>query len=227
MKSVAIIPAYNEEKRVYQAISDAASFVDEVVVVDDCSHDATYDKAIEAGAHVLRHIVNRGQGAALQTGTDFAVEKLRADIIVHFDADGQMQGKDIPALVASLKSDTADIVLGSRFLSVKPKDMPRSRFLTLQAALAFTRFVSGLNISDPHCGFRALSSKAAVLARFTQDRMAHASQIHDLIKSNKLRHQSVPVEIRYTDETLAKGMSFFNGFDVLRDYFSHRFFDSV
>ncbi len=227
MKTVAVIPAYNEEKRVFQAISDAFLFVDDVVVVDDCSRDATGERAQAGGAHVLRHIVNRGQGAALQTGTDYALSKLSADIVVHFDADGQMQGKDIKRLVTPILDGTADIVLGSRFMGTDAENMPASRRATLKAALALTRLLSGLAISDPHCGFRALSASAARVARFRQDRMAHASEMHDLIKSKKLRHAHVPVEIRYSEETLAKGMTFVDGFAVLREYFKDRFFDTL
>ena len=76
MKTVAIIPAYNEEARIEAAVRDAARFVDAVVVVDDCSRDRTFGRAFAAGAYVLRHILNRGQGASLQTGTDYAIEKL-------------------------------------------------------------------------------------------------------------------------------------------------------
>lgn len=227
MKTVVIIPAFNEETRIRAAILDAAMYADDVVVVDDCSHDETARVAFEAGAHVLQHVLNRGQGAALQTGTDYALQTLHADILVHFDADGQMQGADIPSLMAPIIADTADIVLGSRFLGKDAIDMPRARFLTLKAALAFTRLVSGLNISDPHCGMRALSRTFATQARFYQDRMAHASEVHDQIKMTKARHTSVPVSIRYTQESLQKGMTFRGGFTVLKDYFKHRFFGAL
>ena len=223
MKVVAVIPAYNEGSRIREAVRDARQYVDAVVVVDDCSRDETGVTAFEEGAYTLRHVVNRGQGAALQTGADFAVANLQADVVVHFDGDGQMQGADIPAMVAQLAEQGVDVVLGSRFLG-KESDMPMTRRVTLKAALVFTRVVSGISISDPHCGFRVLSRRACGAIRFRQDRMAHASEVHDLIKSHKLAYASFPVSIRYTQETLKKGMSFWNGFTVLKDYFKHKFF---
>ncbi len=223
MKIVAVIPAYNEEKRIATTIADVVKFCDVVVVVDDCSKDDTGEIARLAGAHVLRHIINRGQGAALQTGTNYVLEVLQADAIVHFDADGQMLGKDIPGMVSSLK-DGIDVVLGSRFMG-KESNMPATRRLTLKIALMFTRFVSGIAITDPHCGFRVLSERAARSIHLSQDRMAHASEILDLIKSNHLKFVGYPVEIRYTVETLKKGMTFWSGFIVLKDYFKHKFFD--
>ena len=104
MRIVAIIPAYNEEARIMAAVADAASYVDAVVVVDDCSADKTGECALTAGAYVLRHVINRGQGAALQTATDFALQNLAADVIVHFDADGQMLGSEIAMMVAPVVS---------------------------------------------------------------------------------------------------------------------------
>jgi glycosyltransferase involved in cell wall biosynthesis len=227
MKTVAIIPAYNEESRVFAAITDAASHVDAVVVVDDCSRDKTGEQAMRAGAHVLRHVINRGQGAALQTGTDYAIYMLDADCIVHFDADGQMRGEDIPKMILPIENEVADVVLGSRFMGIESENMPRSRKLTLKAALLFTRTVSGIRISDPHCGLRAFSRDAAAYMQFKQDRMAHASEVHDLIKSYDLNYVSKAVAIRYTEETLEKGMSFFDGFKVLKDYFTAKFFDTL
>src|SRR3990167_5881546 len=99
MKVVALIPAYNEATRVAEAVHAVTKFVDSVVVVDDGSKDATASVAQEAGAHVLRHFINRGQGAALQTATEYALKILEADIVVHFDADGQLDAREIPLMI--------------------------------------------------------------------------------------------------------------------------------
>lgn len=227
MKSVAVIPAYNEEKRVAAAIMDAARFVDAVVVVDDCSKDQTGEVAYSSGAYVLKHIINRGQGASLQTGTEFALEVLEADIIVHFDADGQMSGEDIPSMMSPILFGDADVVLGSRFLGKASQNMPLLRRILLRGGLWFTAIVSGIRVTDTHNGFRALSRHAAQQMKLTIDRMAHASEILDLIKVKRLRYVERPVTIRYTKETLAKGQSFFDGFIVLKDFFKSRFFDEL
>lgn len=222
MKIVAVIPAYNEEERIDAAVRDAARFVDAVVVVDDCSRDRTFGRAFAAGAHVLRHILNRGQGASLQTGSDYAIEKLAADIIVHFDADGQMRGEEIPMMTEPIKSGEADVVLGSRFLGARA-NMPFTRRVTLFGGLLFTRIVSGITTTDTHNGFRALSRDAAKKVRITLDRMAHASEILDLLQIHKLRYVERPVTIRYSDETLRKGQSSLGAFVIVKDFIEKRF----
>ncbi len=222
---VAVIPAYNEEARVGASVEDARRFVDHVVVVDDCSVDGTADVASDAGAHVLRHAVNRGQGASLQTGMRYALDALGADVVVHFDADGQMRGEEIESVVAPVLAGDADIALGSRFLNKQAENIPFVRkWLTVKPAIVLTALISGMNLTDTHNGFRALSRTASRKIVINLDRMAHASEIIDQIKVHKLRFKEVPVTIRYTEESLRKGQSFFSGFVVLIDLAKHRFF---
>lgn len=220
--TVAVIPAYNEEKRVAQAVADALSACDAVVVVDDCSGDHTAQAAYAAGAYVLRHVINRGQGAAIQTATDFAVRNLGADIVVHFDADGQMSAADIPHMIEPIISDEADVVLGSRFLEKEVKDMPISRRVMHVGARAFTLFMSGMRLTDTHNGFRALSKDAAKKLRISLDRFAHASEILDLIAARRLRMVERPVSITYTAETLKKGQFRGGVWSVVKDVIKKR-----
>ncbi|MDP2631809.1 MAG: glycosyltransferase family 2 protein [Candidatus Uhrbacteria bacterium] len=222
MRIVAVIPAYNEENRVHAAVADVARFVDAVIVIDDGSSDNTVSEAEKAGAYVLIHPVNRGQGAAIQTGTDYALDVLDADIIVHFDADGQMSGEDIKSIIQPIIEGSADVVLGSRFLGLK-SNMPFGRLITNRLSWLFTLLVSGIKVTDAHNGFRAFGRHAAEEIRITLNRMAHASEILDQIKVRKLRYVERPVSIKYSSETLAKGQSFFNGFTVLKDYFKAKF----
>lgn len=226
MRTIAIIPAFNEESRIAAAVRDASSFVDGVVVVDDCSRDNTANAARAAGATVLRHAINRGQGAALQTATEFALRRLGAEIVVHFDADGQMQGSDIPAMVEPIRSGAADVVLGSRFLG-KAVDMPASRRVVNRLAQWFTVAISGIRLTDTHCGFRALSRRAAQEMTITLDRMAHASQIQDLVIVKKLRYVERPVTIVYSAETLAKSESSMRAFGIVKDILKDKFFSRV
>lgn len=223
MRTVAIIPAYNEATRIANAIADALPHVTQVVVVDDCSHDDTAEVAQLSGATVLRHVINRGQGAALQTGTVFALKVLRADIIVHFDADGQMTGAEIPTLVAPLLTAEAEVVLGSRFLGKQAENMPWFRRLMLRAATFFTIGFSGIRVTDTHNGFRALSRKAAEELVITLDRMAHASEILDLIIAKELRYVERPVTIRYSVASLAKGQSTLRAMGSVKDMVRKRF----
>ena len=123
MKVIGIMPAYHEQARIVETIRAALPFLDRLIVVDDGSADGTADAASLPGVIVLRHRMNRGQGAALRTGT-LAALKLGADILVHLDADGQHDPADIPRLTEPIKSGEADVVFGSRFLEFSPVGMP-------------------------------------------------------------------------------------------------------
>lgn len=226
MRVVALIPAYNEEHRIAAAVRDARSFVDAVVVVDDCSSDATGEAARRAGATVLTHVMNRGQGAALQTATEYALDALGADVVVHFDADGQMAGREIPSMVEPIARDEADVVLGSRFLG-RETNMPFTRRIANRLARLFTLLVSGVALTDTHNGFRALSRHAAEEMTITIDRMAHASQLIDLVAVKRLRAVERPVTITYTAETLAKSPSSLRAFGIVKDILKDKFFTRV
>lgn len=225
MKVVAVIPAYNKGKVLTEAaIADAARFVDHVVVIDDGSVDDTRDIGSSERVTVLRHVVNRGQGAALQTGMDFAIAQLQADTIVHFDADGQMRGDEIPMMVQAIVDGEADVVLGSRFLGTPAKDMPALRTMLVRLGALFTMVLSGIRVTDTHNGFRALSRHAATSMRISIDRMAHASEILDLIKTKRLRYVERPVTISYSAETLHRGQSTLHAVLTVKDIIKKKIF---
>jgi len=186
-----------------------------VVVVDDGSRDGTAARALVAGASVLKHPINLGQGAALQTGIDYALRH-GARSLVTFDADGQMNPDDIPAMVAAL--DDADIALGSRFLG-KVEGASGSRMALLKGAVMMSNQLSGLKLTDAHCGFRAFRAEIAPKLRIMQDRMAHASELLRKIKTSGVRVVEVPVTIRYTEHSMRKGQHGFQAVRILFDYF--------
>ncbi len=208
-----VIAAYNESARLGNTLAELAPHAKNVVVVDDGSRDDTAAVARAAGVWVLRHPINRGQGAALQTGIRFALLQ-GAEYVVTFDADGQHDPADLPALLAPVIEGRADAALGSRFLG-RTVGMPTSRRLVLKAAVIFTRVVSQVKVTDAHNGFRALSRAAAEGIRIRQDRMAHASEILDEVRRLNLRYVEVPVTIRYTAATLAKGQSSWNSVRIV------------
>jgi glycosyltransferase involved in cell wall biosynthesis len=183
-----------------------------VVVVDDGSSDATLEAALGFPVWVLRHPINCGQGAALRTGIGFAVER-GAAVVVTFDADGQHDAGEIPRMVAPIAEGRADAVLGSRFLG-QLVGIPWTRRLVLLGGVLFTRIFSGVRVTDTHNGFRAFSRSAAEQIRFAQDRMAHASEIIDQLRVLQLKFCEVPVTIRYTEATLAKGQSSWNAIKI-------------
>jgi len=215
MKSAYIvIAAYNEGNRISAVIRDLKKAGQRnIVVVDDCSRDNTFESAKKAGAIVLRHILNRGQGAALRTGIEYSLEK-GADYIVTFDADGQHRTEDLNAMMAPVINGEVDITVGSRFL--EKTEVPLARKILLKGSVFIIWLFYGIKMTDAHNGFRVLSRKAAEKIEITQDRMAHASEIIGEIKRKKLRYKEVPVVIRYSEETLRKGHgNIFQAFKVL------------
>jgi glycosyltransferase involved in cell wall biosynthesis len=216
-----VMAAYNEGRRLDATLTGLCRQQTNVVVVDDGSRDDTAAVALRYPVWLLRHVVNCGQGAALQTGIDFALGQ-GAGVIVTFDADGQHDPADIPALTEPVLTGQADAALGSRFLG-RAVGLPWSRWLLLKLAVVFTRVFSGIRVSDTHNGFRALSRSAAERVRITHDRMAHASEILDQIKQHGLRFVEVPVRITYSRETLAKGQSSWNALKIAGQLFLGRF----
>jgi glycosyltransferase involved in cell wall biosynthesis len=108
-----IVPAFNEREVILSTLQELIRAHYSVVVVDDGSTDGTAAQIADLPIYLLRHAINLGQGAALQTGMTFALKE-GAEIIVHFDADGQHQIEDIETLIEPLRKGEADIVLGSR-----------------------------------------------------------------------------------------------------------------
>jgi glycosyltransferase involved in cell wall biosynthesis len=174
-----------------------------VVVVDDGSADDTAEAALRYPVWVLRHVVNLGQGAALQTGITFALRQ-GAEYVATFDADGQHEPADLPAMLAALRESGADYALGSRFLG-RADGIPLGRKLMLKAAVWFTRLMSRISISDTHNGIRMMTRRGAERIRITMNRMEHASEILDQIARSGLKYVELPVTIRYTETSLAKG----------------------
>jgi len=215
-KLFVVIAAYNEAEVIGRVVGELRAVYPNVVVVDDGSRDETSARAREAGASVLRHVLNRGQGAALQTGISYAL-RMGAELIVTFDADGQHRVEDIAALAAPIAAGEVDICLGSRFLGDRDA-VPFGRRLLLLGAVWFMRVTSGLKLSDAHNGLRAFSRRAAEALDIQLDRMAHASEIIDQIRASELPYREVAVRIRYTDYSLAKGQRSSAALRVAWDY---------
>lgn len=215
-----VVPAYNEGACLGKVLAELHAVYPNVVVVDDGSTDDTFEVARRGAGHVLRHVVNRGQGAALQTGIDFSLRR-GAEYIVTFDADGQHRVEDIQALIGPIHRGECDIALGSRFLG-RTIDMPRGRRLMLKLGVRFTRLVSRVRLTDAHNGLRGFSRRAAKRLEITLDRMAHASELIDLVRQSGLPFREVPVQIRYTEYSMAKGQSLRGAFKILIHYLSGR-----
>jgi glycosyltransferase involved in cell wall biosynthesis len=215
-----IVPAYNEARAIAGVISELEREDYRVVVVDDGSSDSTGKIAAECGAMVLSHPINLGQGAALQTGLEFALSR-GAEFLVTFDADGQHRAADIATLLAALQTCDADFALGSRFLG-GAVNMPPARRLLLRAATMFTRLTTGLALTDAHNGLRAMTRRGAQHIGLRQNRMAHASEIVAQIAASGLALVEVPVTIEYSRYSLAKGQRSGDLLLILIDLFARR-----
>jgi glycosyltransferase involved in cell wall biosynthesis len=210
-----VIPAFNEGTVIGDVVRQLRTHYRNVAVVDDCSDDNTSAAALSAGAIRLRHPVNLGQGAALQTGITYALAQ-GADYIVTFDADGQHRVEDIEALLDTQTRTNADVVVGSRFLG-GTENMPLLRRLVLKLAVVFTRVTSGVKLTDVHNGLRLFTRHAAERIHITQDRMAHASEITEQIHGLGLSVVEAPVTIVYTEYSLRKGQKLSNAINIVAD----------
>jgi polyprenyl-phospho-N-acetylgalactosaminyl synthase len=215
-----VIAAFNEGQVIADVIAGLRRTPHRIVVVDDGSADGTAECAQTAGAIVVRHSINLGQGAALQTGIEFALAN-GADVIVTFDADGQHRPADIAVMLEALRKNRADFALGSRFLGTELQ-VPALRRLVLRAATWFTRVTTGLQVSDAHNGLRAMTRRGAGVIRLRQNRMAHASEILDQIATSGLNYVEVPVTIDYSRYSMAKGQKSSELVTILLDLFARR-----
>jgi glycosyltransferase involved in cell wall biosynthesis len=211
-----VIPLYNEAEVIGDVIRNALPTFPNIVCVDDGSSDDSITAAREAGAKVLRHAVNLGQGAALQTGIEYAREQPGAKYLVTFDADGQHRVEDAVAMIELAEREDVAIVFGSRFLDSRTKPGLVKR-LVLRLAVAFTNLSTGLKLTDAHNGLRVLRIDAAREVHLRHDRMAHASEIVDQLGKSGLPWREAPVHILYTDYSRAKGQSVWNSVNILVD----------
>ncbi len=229
-RHLVLIPSYDTGERLFPTVREARACWTPVWVVIDGSTDGTGERLErlaldDPGLRVLRLPENRGKGAAVLHGARAALAEGFTHALT-MDADGQHRASDLGALVAAVDAG-ADVAFGNRFLG--GSEVPPARALLLRAAGVFERAVTGLPLTDAHNGFRAFGRRALSRVAIRQNRMAHATeiraQIARAVRRERLRIVEVPVSIRYTAETLAKGQRATGAFDVLRDLFQHYLFE--
>lgn len=196
-KIFCIIPAFNEEEKIAKVIKDVFPFFDKIIIVDDGSFDNTYKEAKKSGVVVLRHLINRGQGAALETGNQYAL-KNGVDFVVHFDADGQFLSDEINDVLEPLKDDKYDIVFGSRFLG-KKNNMPFFKKNILFPVARLINLFLGVKTTDPQSGFRAMNRKALEKIKIKNDGSAHCSEILSKAFKFKLKIKEIPITVLYDE----------------------------
>jgi len=220
-----IIPVYNETLLLRDIVTQLlVQSYSNIVIIDDGSTLNIREIVTTLPVIYIRHAVNLGQGAALQTGFEY-VKKLNFDAVVTFDGDGQHSVDDIASLLYYIDDGSADISLGSRFLGNNKNQVPFVRSVILQIARHINLIFSGLLLSDAHNGLRALNKKAVDLIHFSENRMAHASEILFQIKKNHLRFKEVPMDIKYDPTSPKKGQSSIDSVKILFDLVLHKLFE--
>lgn len=211
-----LVPVYNEAASVTAVVTDLKTQFEHVVCVDDGSSDGSADLARAAGATVLRHPINLGQGAALQTGFDHVAGLPGVKWVVTFDADAQHLVTDALTMVEVGRASDLDVVLASRFTGAT-ENMPRARRLVLRAAVRFTRWTAGLAVTDTHNGLRVINTRVLDALRLRQPRMAYASELLGKIGRQQLNYAEVPTTVLYSDYSRAKGQRNINAVNILFD----------
>lgn len=216
-KVVFIVPCFNEASVIYDNINKIFKTYNFVVCVDDGSNDESVNEIRKTNALLVKHPINLGQGAALQTGVEYVLKFLPGiEYFVTFDADGQHSLKDVTKMLKTIKKERLDIVMGSRFLG-RAHGIKYSKKLVLKAAIKFTNIFSSVKLTDTHNGLRVFNRKFAESLNITMSDMAHASEIIDIIGSGEWTYKEVPITISYTDYSMSKGQSMFNSINILFD----------
>ncbi|WP_297722652.1 glycosyltransferase family 2 protein [uncultured Mobiluncus sp.] len=211
-----VIPIYNEGPVIAKVLSEAKTIFPHIICVDDGSVDDSAALARAAGATVLTHAINLGQGAALQTGITYYLQATDLPYVATFDADGQHRTDDVVSMWERAKTDEFDIIFGSRFLSER-QEMGAAKRIVLKTAAWATARTTHMELTDAHNGLRLLSRRAAGKLNLKQNRMAHASEIVAQLGKSGLPWAEMPVHIRYTDYSKAKGQSLWNSINIVMD----------
>ena len=211
-----IIPVYNEGKVIKSVIDKVLKEYKYVVCINDGSSDNSREEILKTKAYFVDHPINMGQGAALQTGVEFA-RSLPVEYFVTYDADGQHRLEDVREMIRTIKRDKTDFILGSRFLGKEAVNMPKMKRIILKMAIRFSNITSGVKLTDTHNGLRVFNRKVANSIQITLPDMAHASEILEIIYRNKYTYTEVPVVIEYTDYSRGKGQSIINAVNIAFD----------
>ena len=209
-----IVPVYNEEPVIEDVVRETLRTFPNIVCVDDGSRDASADRVLGTGAHLVKHPINLGQGAAIQTGVEYARQQPGARCFVTFDADGQHQVADVQRMVRRLRAGPADMVIGTRFRS-SAGHIPWSKRAMLRTVVALSPRLRKLRLTDAHNGLRVFNRTVADGMRITSNGMGHASEILAMATENGWSLAEEPVTVLYTEYSMAKGQSLLNGVNIL------------
>jgi glycosyltransferase involved in cell wall biosynthesis len=222
------MPAYNEEPRIAKVIRSLPKrlkigereFTVAVVVVDDCSKDATVAEIRKTDATLLRHVMNSGAGAATRTGLRYAYEFGGKDLefVITIDADGQHATSDVEKMIAYALESGADMIVGNRLHSGNKKDMPLARTIGNRGLSLISRVLFGITTEDTQSGLRLFKATALpIVTEYTIDRYGFCTEMLWLAFRSKLNVREVPITVSYSADTLAKGQSAWGVLQLLKD----------
>ena len=216
-----VVPCFNEGTVIEDVLRSARETFPNIVAVDDGSADDSAAAIHAAGAHLVQHPVNLGQGAAIQTGVEYARAQPGAQYFVTFDADGQHQVKDVLAMVERLRTEPLDIVVGTRFGRDRDDDgddqVPLIKRFVLKTVVLLSPRTRRLGLTDAHNGLRVFNRTVAEGLNLRMNGMSHASEFVALMDSEGWRVGEQPVDILYTEYSMSKGQSLLNGVNILSD----------
>ncbi|OAA16881.1 Undecaprenyl-phosphate mannosyltransferase [Corynebacterium afermentans subsp. afermentans] len=212
-----IVPCYNEGTVIFDVLTNARETFPNIVGVNDGSADDSAAQIRAAGAHLVDHPVNLGQGAAIQTGVEYARKQPGAEFFVTFDADGQHQEKDVVRMIERLRTEPLDIVVGTRFAGQENSQVPWIKRAVLKTVVMLSPRTKKLGLTDAHNGLRAFNRTVAEEMNIRMNGMSHASEIVSMIDKHGWRVDEEPVDILYTEYSMSKGQSLINGVNILAD----------
>lgn len=212
-----IIPSFNEGAILTETVKSVKSTFKHIIVVDDGSFNFELEQLSLQNIEIVRHPINLGQGAAIQTGIEVALTIKDVNYFLTFDADGQHSVNSAKNLVSEIRASKVDIVLGTRFSSDDQNKIPLIRKMVLKLAILFTRIESGLKVTDTHNGLRVFNRKFAEAIQIQQNGMAHASEILNFINKHDFSWKETPVEIIYTEYSKQKGQSSLNAINIITE----------
>jgi len=212
-----IVPCYNEGTVIFDVLTHARETFPNIVGVNDGSADNSAEQIRAAGAHLVDHPVNLGQGAAIQTGVEYARKQPGAEYFVTFDADGQHQVKDVMRMIERLRTEPLDIIVGTRFAGQENSQVPWIKRAVLKTVVMLSPRTKKLGLTDAHNGLRAFNRKVAEEMNIRMNGMSHASEIVSMIDKHGWRVDEEPVDILYTEYSMSKGQSLINGVNILAD----------
>jgi len=217
MKLAIVIPAYNEAgsiENVLKNLPKKIHGIDQIIsiVVDDGSTDKTFEIAKSLATYLVHHVINLGVGAATTSGLE-AAKKLKCDIVVTIDADGQHNPKDIKKIIQPILTNKADFVIGTRMKN--SKGMPILKIIGNWMMNILTLIIFRKWSTDSQSGMKALSKRALQKIELHSIGYEVCSELVGEITRNKLTFTEIPIEVIYTDHSRSKGQDWLNAVNIL------------